>query len=54
MGAKHFVNSTEEGWAKPLAFNFDFALNTADDLSKFDMSEYFSILKVMGTFHNVG
>ena len=54
MGAKDFVNSTQKDWAKPLAFKFDFALNTADDLSKFDLTEYFSILKVMGHFHNVG
>ncbi|RYP68384.1 hypothetical protein DL770_008452 [Monosporascus sp. CRB-9-2] len=30
LGAKHFVCSGKEGWAKSLAFKFNFLLNTAD------------------------
>jgi alcohol dehydrogenase (NADP+) len=54
LGAQHFVSSKEKDWAKPLAFNFDFILNTADNLLDFNISDYFSVLKVNGTFHNVG
>ncbi|MCJ1333073.1 hypothetical protein MMC10_009767 [Thelotrema lepadinum] len=54
LGAKHFVNTTEKDWAKPLAFKFDFILNCADRTDKFNMADYFSTLKVNGHFHNVG
>jgi len=54
IGAKHFIDSTQEGWDKPYAFAFDFILNTADNLENFDLSQYFGTLKVMGRFHNVG
>ncbi|KAK3080061.1 hypothetical protein LTS18_003225 [Coniosporium uncinatum] len=54
MGAKHFIDSTQEEWAKPYAFTFDFILNASDMTHKFNLSQYFSTLKVMGKFHNVG
>lgn len=54
MGAKEFILTTEEDWAKPYKFQFDFILNCADATHKFNMSDYFSTLKVMGRFHNVG
>ncbi|KAK5116377.1 hypothetical protein LTR62_007924 [Meristemomyces frigidus] len=54
MGAKHFVVTNEEKWFEPLAFNFDFILNTADAMHKFNMKNYLSTLKVMGRFHTVG
>jgi len=54
MGAQHFIDSNEKDWAKPYAFTFDFILNASDMTHKFNMSEYFSTLKVMGKFHNVG
>lgn len=54
LGAKHFVNSNDEGWAEPLAFSFDFVLNTADQTNEFDIDSYLSILKVNCRFHQVG
>lgn len=54
MGAQHFIDTSKEDWQKPYAFTFDFILNTADMTHKFDLSQYFSTLKVMGKFHNVG
>ncbi|KAI0475275.1 alcohol dehydrogenase [Xylariaceae sp. FL0804] len=54
LGAKHFVSSGDEGWAKPLAFTFDFVLNTADMTHTFNLTDYLSILKVGCQFHQVG
>ena len=54
LGAKYFVSSGSKGWAKPLAFNFDFLLNTADMTNDFEMSDYLSTLKVGRQFHQVG
>lgn len=54
MGAKDFIVTKEKGWADKHKFEFDFVINTADATDKFDLSEYFSILKVNGTFHMVG
>jgi len=54
MGAKEFIVTNEEGWNEPYKFKFDFILNTADAMHKFDMDAYFSTLKVMGKFHTVG
>ncbi|KAF2404953.1 NADPH-dependent medium chain alcohol dehydrogenase [Trichodelitschia bisporula] len=52
LGATGFISSSEKGWAEKYAFAFDFIINTAS--ITFDLKEYFSTLKVMGTFHNVG
>ncbi|KAK3381649.1 chaperonin 10-like protein [Podospora didyma] len=54
LGAKEVIVTTEKDWAKPLAFKFDFVLNCSDMTSEFDLSTYFSILKVGGEFHMVG
>lgn len=54
LGAQHFVSSGEEGWAKPLAFKFDFLLNTADMTNEFNLADYLSTLKVGKHFHQVG
>jgi alcohol dehydrogenase (NADP+) len=54
LGAKHFVSSQEEGWAKPLAFEFDFVLNSADMGHKMNMKDYVSILNVNGKLNHVG
>lgn len=54
LGAKDFVVTSEKDWAEPLKFKYDIILNCADATDKFDLSEYFSILKVNGTFHMVG
>jgi len=54
MGAKEFIVNDKDDWAEPYAFAFDFILNTADMTHKFDLAQYFSTLKVMGKFHNVG
>ncbi|KAI0160123.1 alcohol dehydrogenase [Xylariaceae sp. FL1272] len=54
LGAKHFVSSGDKDWAKPLAFSFDFVLNTADMTHQFDISAYLSTLKVGCQFHQVG
>jgi alcohol dehydrogenase (NADP+) len=54
MGAKGFLLTSEKGWADDYKFKFDFIINTADATDKFDLSEYFSTLKINGTFHMVG
>ncbi|GAW26596.1 putative alcohol dehydrogenase [Rosellinia necatrix] len=54
LGAKHFVSSGEEGWARPLAFKFDLVLSTADVLQTSTLQDYLSTLKVGCKFHQVG
>ena len=54
MGAKEFAVTSEKDWQKKYAFTFDFILNCADATDRFDLPAYFSTLKVMGKFHNVG
>ncbi|KAF2762303.1 NADP-dependent alcohol dehydrogenase C [Pseudovirgaria hyperparasitica] len=54
LGAKHFVCTKDKDWAKPLAFSFDFIINSADATDKFNLPDYFSTLKVGGSFHMVG
>ncbi|KAJ9649375.1 hypothetical protein H2201_006587 [Coniosporium apollinis] len=54
LGAKHFVSTKDKDWHKPLAFTLDFIINTADATDKFNLPDYFSTLKVNGTFHMVG
>lgn len=54
LGAKEFVVSSDKDWAKPLAFKFDFVLNTADMTHTFDLDSYLSTLKVNCQFHQVG
>jgi alcohol dehydrogenase (NADP+) len=54
LGAKDFVTTEKDDWAKPLAFKFDFALNTADMTHEFNISNYLSILNVGCQFHQVG
>lgn len=54
MGAKDFIVTSEKGWADKWKFQFDFIINTADATDKFNLEEYFSTLKVNGTFHMVG
>jgi alcohol dehydrogenase (NADP+) len=54
LGAKHFVSSKDENWAEPLAFEFDFVLNSADMGHKMKMQDYISILNVNAELHHVG
>ncbi|KAF2005144.1 NADP-dependent alcohol dehydrogenase C [Amniculicola lignicola CBS 123094] len=54
MGAKDFIVTGEENWAENWKFKFDFIINAADATDRFVLSDYFSTLKVNGTFHNVG
>ena len=54
LGAKHFICSKDKDWHKGHEFEFDFILNSADATDKFDLPQYFSTMKVMGRFHNVG
>jgi len=54
LGADHFVYTGDKGWQEPLAFTFDFMLNSADMTNKFDLPAYFSTLNINGDFHNVG
>ncbi|KAF2130998.1 GroES-like protein [Dothidotthia symphoricarpi CBS 119687] len=54
LGAKEFIETKEKGWADPYKFTMDIAICCADATDQFDLSEYFSILKVNGTFHMVG
>lgn len=54
MGAKEFICTKDKDWAEPYKFKFDFIINAADMANEFDLPTYFSTLKVMGKFHNVG
>jgi alcohol dehydrogenase (NADP+) len=54
LGAKEFVLTNEDDWEKPLAFKFDFVLNTADMTHTFDIGKYLSICNVNAPFHQVG
>jgi alcohol dehydrogenase (NADP+) len=54
MGAKDFFVTSEKGWNEKLKYKFDFIINTADATDKFDLTEYFSTLKINGHFHMVG
>jgi len=54
MGAKNFVVTSDEKWYEPYAYYFDFILNCADAVHKFNLKDYFGTMKVMGRFHNVG
>lgn len=54
MGAKDFVLTTDEKWAEPLAFTFDFILNASDMTNLFKIDDYLSTLVVHGRFWNVG
>ncbi|KAL5384240.1 hypothetical protein DPSP01_005385 [Paraphaeosphaeria sporulosa] len=54
LGAKEFISSNKDKWFEPYAFQFDIILNCADATDKFNLPDYFSTLKVNGTFHMVG
>lgn len=54
MGAKEFIVTSDEKWHEPYKFTFDFIINTADAIHKFDLPSYLGTLKVMGRFHMVG
>jgi alcohol dehydrogenase (NADP+) len=54
LGAKHFICTKGNDWAKAWTFTFDFILNTADMTNDLDMAAYMSPLAVNGTFHHVG
>jgi alcohol dehydrogenase (NADP+) len=54
LGAKEFVLTNKDGWEEPLAFKFDFVLNSADMTHTFDISKYLSICNVNAPFHQVG
>ena len=43
MGAKEFICTKDKDWHKPYAFTFDFILNTADAIHKFNLPDYFSV-----------
>ena len=54
LGATHYISTKDADWAKQIPFTLDFILNCADATDKFNLPDYFSTLKVNGTFHNVG
>lgn len=54
LGAKNFVLSTGEGWAKSYAYAFDIVLNTSNMTNEFNIPDYLSICRVGGIFHQVG
>ena len=54
MGAKDFISTKKENWTEPWKFTFDVILNCADATDKFNLPDYFSTLRVNGTFHMVG
>lgn len=54
MGAKNVVNTSQEGFAKELAGKFDCLLSTVDDVAGLDMPNLLSMLKLHGTYAQVG
>jgi len=54
MGAKTFVCTNDKEWEKDHQFEFNILLNTSSYIINFDLSKYFSIIKVNGHLHNVG
>ncbi|KAF2839548.1 NADPH-dependent medium chain alcohol dehydrogenase [Patellaria atrata CBS 101060] len=54
LGATEFISTKGENWAESYKFTLDFIINTADATDKFNLPDYFSLLKVNGTFHMVG
>jgi alcohol dehydrogenase (NADP+) len=54
LGASHFINTMGKNWATPLAFTFDFMLNTAGMINESNAKDYMSTLAVNGTLHTVG
>jgi len=54
LGAKHFISTKDDKWAEPYKFSLDFIINCADATDRFHLPDYFSTLKVNGTFHMVG
>ena len=54
MGAENFLSSKDKDWNKDHKFAFDFLISTVDNLLDSNLSEYFAILKVNGTFQNCG
>ena len=54
LGAKHFVCSEDKDWSKPLGFEFDLVLNSADVAHKMDIQKYLGILNVNGKLNHVG
>ena len=54
LGAKEVIVTSEEGWEKKYAYQFDMILNASDATHKMDIKQYLSTLKVGGDFHMVG
>lgn len=54
LGAKEFICTKDDDWAKPWAYKFDFILNCADMTHTFKLKDFMSTLAINGTFHNVG
>jgi alcohol dehydrogenase (NADP+) len=54
LGAQHFVCTGDKDFHKPHQFEFDFIFNTATNWGDWEISNFFSMIKVNGTFHNVG
>lgn len=54
LGAKDFIDTSKKDWAKPWKFQFDIVLNATDATDRFNLSDYFSTIKVNGYFHMVG
>ncbi|CEJ55706.1 hypothetical protein PMG11_01944 [Penicillium brasilianum] len=54
LGAEGFICTKNKGWNLPWRNNFDFILNTTDATDPFDMTAYFSLRTINGTFHTVG
>jgi len=54
LGAKEFIVTSDEKWAEPYAYFFDFIINTADMTHEFKMADYLSTLNIGGHFHQVG
>ncbi|KAF7507092.1 hypothetical protein GJ744_010905 [Endocarpon pusillum] len=54
LGAKPFVCSRDKDWAQPLAFEFDYVLNSADMGHKVNMKDSHQLLNVGAELHHVG
>ncbi|KJZ73964.1 hypothetical protein HIM_06632 [Hirsutella minnesotensis 3608] len=54
LGAKDVITTTQDNWQEPWKFKFDCILNCADVTDRFNLSDYFSLLKPGADLHMVG
>ncbi|GMF51271.1 oxidoreductase activity protein [[Candida] boidinii] len=54
LGADHYFATSEPNWNKPIEFELDMILSTANSGKGFDLNAYLRCLKINGKFISVG